>query len=76
MLRVAVHLAELKLPATLAAPVLAFAMRDYLDRVRPIHAADAAAFARQARALGRREVEDYVGAIAAIGPLRPVAARP
>jgi hypothetical protein len=76
MLRVAVHLAELKLPATLAAPVLAFAMRDYLDRVRPIHAADVTAFARQARALGRREVEDYVGAIAAIGPLRPVAARP
>jgi hypothetical protein len=71
MLRLTVLLAELKLPAALAAPVLSYAMRDYLDRVRPMHAADIDAFARQAAALSRREVEDYVGALTAVGPLRP-----
>ena len=76
LLRVAAYLSELKLPASLAAPVLSFAMRDHLDRVRPFHAADADAFARQARTLTRSQVEDYVGAVAAIGPLRPVPARP
>ena len=75
LLRVAAYLSDLKLPAPLAAPVLSFAMRDHLDRVRPFHAADADAFARQARTLTRNQVEDYVGAVAAIGPLRPVARR-
>ena len=72
LLRVASYLSELKLPASLAAPVLSFAMRDHLDRVRPLHTADAGAFARQARTLTRSQVEDYVGALAATGPLRPV----
>jgi hypothetical protein len=75
-LRIAAHLSALKLPASLAAPVLGFAMRDHLDRVRPFHGADADAFARQARTLTRDQVEDYIGAVAAIGPLRPVPARP
>ena len=74
VLRIAAYLSELKLPASLAAPVLQFAMRDHLDRVRPFHAADADAFARQARTLTRTQVEDYVGALPAIGPLRLVAA--
>jgi hypothetical protein len=75
MLRLAVILAELKLPAALASPVLAYAMRDFLDHVTPSHAADFEAFVRQARALDRRLVEDYVGAIAAVGPLRPAPER-
>ena len=65
-------LAELKLPASLASPVMAYAMRDFLDRVKPSHMADFDAFARQARAIDRRSIEDYLGAIAAVGPLRPV----
>ena len=72
MLRVAILLSELKLPAALASPVLAFAMRDFLDAVRPQHAADFEAFDRQAVALDRAAVEDYLGAIAAVGALRPV----
>ena len=76
MLRVTAYLSELKLPASLVGPVLSFAMRDHLDLVRPFHAADAGAFARQAQSLTRSQVEDYVGAVAAIGPLRLVPARP
>lgn len=72
MLRIAWLLADLKLPASLASPVMAYAMRDFLDRVKPFHMADFEAFARQARAIDRRAIEDYLGAIAAVGPLRPV----
>jgi hypothetical protein len=72
MLRIALMLADMKLPASLASPVMAYAMRDFLDRVKPSHTADFEAFARQARAIDRRSVEDYLGAIAAVGPLRPV----
>jgi hypothetical protein len=75
MLRLAVILAELKQPAPLASPVLAYAMRDFLDRVAPSHEADFEAFVRQARALDRRSVADYLGAIAAVGPLRPAPER-
>lgn len=75
MLRLATHLSGLALPASLAAPVLGYAMRDHLAAVAPRHTGDVDAFARQARALDRATVEDYVGAIAAVGPLRPVAPR-
>jgi hypothetical protein len=72
MLRIAMLLVELKMPAALASPVLSYAMRDYLDAVRPSHPADFEAFARQAPMLHRTTVEDYLGAIAATGALRPV----
>lgn len=75
MLHVAIHLTDLKMPAPLAAPVFRYAMRDFLDAVAPRHTGDTEAFARQARALERTTVEDYLAAIAATGPLRPVAAR-
>lgn len=71
MLRIALILADLKLPASLASPVMAYAMRDFLDHVKPSHIADFDAFVRQARAIDRRSIEDYLGAIAAVGPLRP-----
>jgi len=70
-IRIATILAELKMPASLTTPVLAYALRDFLDHVQPQHAADFDAFARQARALDRRTVEDILGALAAVGPLRP-----
>ncbi len=47
-------------------------MRDFLDAVRPSHPADFDAFSRQAPLLDRTTVEDYIGAIAAVGALRPV----
>lgn len=71
-LRVAQILSELKMPAQLMPAVLAYAMRDYIDRLRPMHPADVDAFADAALSLTRTMVEDYLGAIAAVGPLRPV----
>ena len=73
MLRIAWVLGELRLPASLASPVMSYAMRDFLDRVKPSHMADFDAFTRQARAIDRQSIEDYLGAIAALGPLRPAA---
>jgi hypothetical protein len=69
-IRIATILAELKMPASLTTPVLTYALRDFLDHVQPQHMADFDAFARQARALDRQTVEDILGAIAAVGPLR------
>jgi hypothetical protein len=69
-IRIATLLAELKMPASLTTPVLAYAVREFLDQVQPQHVADFDAFARQARALDRRTVEDILGALAAVGPLR------
>lgn len=71
-LRVAQLLTQLEMPAQLTTAVLAYAMRDYIDRLRPAHPADTDAFARVAPSLTLTMVEDYIGAIAAIGPLRPV----
>lgn len=72
MLRIATLLAEMKMPGGLAAAVLSYAMRDFLDHVQPHHPADVEAFERQARAMSRRQLEDYLSAIATVGPLRPV----
>lgn len=69
--RLAQLLTELGLPAQLFPSVMAYALRDYLDAVRPMHPADTDAFARESMRLTRTMVEDYVGAIAAVGPLRP-----
>lgn len=71
-LRVAQLLTELKMPAQLMPAVLAYAMRDFIDRLRPMHPADTDAFDRAAPLLTRVMIEDYLGAIAAVGPLRPV----
>jgi hypothetical protein len=75
MLRIAVLLSEMRLPAALAAPVLSYAMRDFLDAVRPSHPADFDAFSRQAPMVDRTTVEDYISAIAAVGALRPTSAK-
>jgi hypothetical protein len=72
MLRIAMILADMQVPASLAAPVMSYAMRDFLDAVRPEHPADFDAYARAALALNRTTVEDYISAIAAVGALRPV----
>lgn len=75
MLRIAVVLAELKQPAQLAPFVMSYAMRDFLDTVSPGHAADFDEFSRVAAKLDRRTIEDYLGAVAAAGPLKPADSR-
>jgi hypothetical protein len=72
MFRVAELLDAMHVPASLAPAVAAYAMRDYLDEVRPAHPADTEAFSHAAMRLTRARVEDYIGAIAAVGPLRPI----
>jgi hypothetical protein len=68
-LRVAVALRELQLPAALARSVLAAAVQDFLDRVRPSDVDDWLTLVRAARGVSRERIEDYVAAAAAGGPL-------
>src|SRR4051812_1200182 len=71
-LKVALMLAELRLPARLARPVLASAMQDFLDRAAPTDVNDWWSLSRTARAMSRERFEDFVAAVAAVdGPLVP-----
>jgi hypothetical protein len=71
-LKVAVLLAELRLPAGLARPVLASAMQDFLDRAAPTDMSDWWGLSRAAQALSRERFEDFVATAAAVdGPLVP-----
>ena len=71
-LRVALWLADLRVPAGLFPSVMAFATQDYIDSVPLTHADDWTALAGSGAALGRERVEDYVSAVIASGPVRPV----
>jgi hypothetical protein len=68
-LRVAVVLRELQLPAALAKSVLAAAVQDFLDQVRPSDVDDWLTLVRAAQGVSRERIEDYVAAAAAGGPL-------
>jgi hypothetical protein len=70
-LHVATRLKELQLPAALARVVLSAAMQDFIDEVRPTDEADWMTMMRTARRLTREQVEDYVAAATAAGPLMP-----
>jgi len=70
-LQVAVRLKELQLPAALARVVLSAAMQDFIDDVKPTDEADWTTMMRTARRLTREQVEDYVAAATAAGPLMP-----
>jgi hypothetical protein len=70
IIRIAAFLKERDLPAPLAQAVLPYAMREFVDRVSPAHSADFTATVEAATALDASRIEDYVGAIAAVGPLR------
>jgi hypothetical protein len=70
-LRVALALAELKLPAALARGILATAMQDYVDRVKPLHTDDWLTMVRSAQALSKARIDEYVSALTASGPLVP-----
>jgi hypothetical protein len=71
-LRSAMLLSELKLPATLAPAVVAYAVQDVIDFARPAFFDDWTAFQRTARDLPRERLMDYISAIAADGALIPM----
>lgn len=72
-LAMALMLREMNLPAALARPVLAIAMQDFIDEMDPAYSTDWWSLSRDAQALRRQRVEDYVSAAAAVnGPLVPV----
>jgi hypothetical protein len=75
-LHVAASLKELQMPAALAKAVLAAAMQDFIDEVRPTDAGDWLTLSRAARAATREQIEDYLSAATADGPLVPDNTRP
>ncbi len=75
-LHVAIMLKDLQLPAALAKAVLAGAVQDFIDEVRPTDDGDWLTLARAARTITRERIEDYVAAAAAGGPLVPDNGRP
>ena len=74
MVRVLEALQDRRLPATLAHGVLASALQDYLDEVRPRYGDDWFALARHLDRLPSERFDDYVAALAAAGPLVPAGA--
>jgi hypothetical protein len=68
-LHVAVTLRELELPAALAKAVLASAVQEYVDQVRPSNPDDWLTLVRGAQDISRARIEDYVAAATFNGPL-------
>ena len=67
------HVAEVLrargLPASLAPGVLAAAIQEYIDRVRPMHPSDWLTLVRAAQAIPEDRLDDYVAALTTNGPL-------
>jgi hypothetical protein len=70
-LRVAHVLHEARMPAAIARHVLAAAMQDFIDEVKPMNTDDWLTMVRGARGIARERLEDYIAAAAADGPLVP-----
>jgi hypothetical protein len=71
-LHIAVTLAELRLPAALARPVLASAVLEFIEEAMPSDANDWWTLTRTAQNVPRQRIEDYITAAAAVdGPLVP-----
>jgi hypothetical protein len=75
-LHIAAKLKDLGLPAALTRVVLSAAMQDFVDEVRPTDDADWLTLARTATMATREQVEDYLAAATADGPLVPDNGRP
>jgi hypothetical protein len=69
-LRVAEHMAALKVPAALFPGVLALATQDFIDGAPPIFDDDWVGIVGYAGRLSREMVQDYVAAVVAAGPVR------
>ena len=67
------HVAEVLrargLPASLAPGVLAAAIQEYIERVRPMHPNDWLTLVRAAQAIPEDRLDDYVAALTSDGPL-------
>jgi hypothetical protein len=59
------------LPASLAPGVLAAAIQDYIEQVRPLHPSDWLTLVRAAQAIPDDRVDDYIAALTTDGPLAP-----
>jgi hypothetical protein len=70
-INVALALEDLHLPAALLPAVLREAVLDYVDSIRPLYHDDWLAFEQAAQSVTRRQIEDYVAALTASGPLAP-----
>ena len=70
-LHVAAALKELQLPAALAKVVLSGAVQDFIDEVRPTDEGDWLTLARRSQTATREQIEDYLAAATADGPLVP-----
>ena len=70
-LHVAAALKELQLPAPLAKVVLSGAVQDFIDEVRPTDEGDWLTLARRSQTATREQIEDYLAAATADGPLVP-----
>jgi len=70
-LRVAEHLAALKVPVALFPGVMAMATQDFIDGAPPIYDDDWLGIVAYAGRVTRETVQDYVAALVAAGPVRP-----
>jgi hypothetical protein len=68
-LRVAERLSTIGMPASLARAVLAAAVQDFVDQVRPVHFSDWLTLVRTAQAMTDDRIDDYVAALTTDGPL-------
>jgi hypothetical protein len=69
-LRVAEHLAALKVPVALFPGVMAMAMQDFIDSAPPLFDDDWLGIVGYAGQVSRDTVQDYVAALIAAGPVR------
>ena len=69
-LRVAEHLAALKVPVALFPGVMAMATQDFIDGAPPIYDDDWLGIVGYAGHVSRETVQDYVAAVVAAGPVR------
>lgn len=70
-LRVAEHLAAMKVPVALFPGVMAMATQDFIDDAPPIYDDDWLGIVGYAGHVSRETVQDYVAALVAAGPVRP-----
>ena len=70
-LRVALHLSERRLPASLAPSVIAALLPDLLSEARPVAPDDRAGLDAWVRSLSRERLDDAVASLAGRGPLQP-----
>jgi len=73
-LRVAEHMAAMKVPVALFPGVMTMATQDFIDGAPPIYDDDWLGIVGYAGQVSRETVQDYVAALVAAGPVRPATA--